>query len=86
MGNPRKTLAAMLKRPTPANIAWADIEALLVSLGATVTRGTGSRVKFDLNGVTFSAHRPHPQKEARRYQVRDAIDFLRAAGMLEEGV
>ncbi len=75
----------MLRRPTPANIAWADLEALPVSLGATITRGSGSRVRFDLNGVTFSAHRPHPQKEAKRYQVRDAIDFLRAAGALEEG-
>ena len=31
---------------------WDDIESLLVAIRSTVTEGSGSRVKFDLNGRT----------------------------------
>ena len=34
-----------------------------------------------LNGVVGTFHRPHPEKEAKAYQVRDARDFLTTAGV-----
>ena len=83
MGKQEKLLKRMAQKPTPANIHWADIERLLIGYGAALTEGRGSRVHFDLNGVTFCTHRPHPQKEAKRYQVRDVVDFLRAAGVIK---
>nr|VFK56461.1 MAG: hypothetical protein BECKTUN1418F_GA0071002_10887 [Candidatus Kentron sp. TUN]VFK62769.1 MAG: hypothetical protein BECKTUN1418E_GA0071001_10868 [Candidatus Kentron sp. TUN] len=33
-----KTLAAIFAHPTPANIHWHDIEALLESLGAEIEK------------------------------------------------
>ena len=36
----------------------------------------GSRVRFEKDGEIATFHRPHPGKEAKRYQVRDARDFL----------
>lgn len=43
--------------------------------------GTGSRVRFELNGIVVSFHRPHPHKEAKPYQIKDAKLFLQQAGI-----
>jgi len=77
----RKTLEAIFSHPTPSGLEWRRIEALFLTLGAQLIEGTGSRVKFELNGVVATFHRPHPQKEAKAYQVRDAREFLEQAGI-----
>lgn len=46
-----------------------------------LVEGSGSRVRFELNGVVATFHRPHPAKEAKPYQVRDARRFLEQAGI-----
>ena len=46
-----------------------------------IDEGRGSRVRFELNGVIGTFHRPHPHKEAKAYQVRDARTFLTQAGV-----
>lgn len=75
----RKTLEAINDRPTRANIRFTDIEKLLVALGAEKVEGRGSRVMFIMpNGLKWEAHRPHPQNEARKYQVEDVRKFLEA--------
>ncbi|EKD74151.1 MAG: hypothetical protein ACD_45C00056G0007 [uncultured bacterium] len=33
-----------------------------MAVGAKTIEGTGSRVRFELNGVIGTFHRPHPQK------------------------
>jgi HicA toxin of bacterial toxin-antitoxin, len=68
----KRTLLAVSSVPTPSNLAWNEIEALLVAVGCKVIEGAGSRVKFEFNGQVAFFHRHHPQKEALRYQVRDA--------------
>ena len=52
-----------------------------MSLEAQVIEGDGSRVSFILNEEKGDFHRPHPGKEAKRYQVRNAKDFLIKAGV-----
>lgn len=76
-----KTLAALHRQPTPASIAWADIEALLLAVGCQLVEGNGSRVRFVKDGMVETFHRPHPEKEAKRYQVRAARDYLARLGM-----
>ncbi len=78
----RKTLAAIFSSPTPANIEWKKVESLFLALGATMIEGSGSRVSFILNDEKGDFHRPHPRKEAKRYQVRNAQRFLIKAGIL----
>lgn len=78
---PRKTLAMIFRTPTSAGIVFADIEALILHLGEIVEEREGSRVKRVLHGQTWRCHRPHPGKEAKRYQVEEARDFLRRAGV-----
>lgn len=77
----QKTLAAVFGSPVPASLEWRRIESLFVALGSQVIEGNGSRVRFELNGVVASFHRPHPQKEAKPYQVKDAREFLSQAGV-----
>lgn len=77
----RKTLNDIFSQPVPATLEWRRIESLFVTLGAEMVEGSGSRVRFVLNGVISTFHRPHPAKEAKPYQVKDARIFLENAGV-----
>jgi len=77
----RKTLRTVFGFPVPKGMPWADLEALLIAAGATVTEGDGSRVKFDKDGMTAAFHRPHKPKTARAYQVALAREFLENIGV-----
>lgn len=77
----KKTLAAVFKNPVSGTIEWADIESLLIAAGCEVVEGNGSRVRFMKDGSIASFHRPHPDKEAKRYQVKDAREFLTLIGV-----
>jgi hypothetical protein len=74
-------LRAVFADPVRANIAWRDIEALFVALGAEVSEGSGSRVRVALGGVRAVFHRPHPEKETDRGAVRSVRRFLNEAGV-----
>jgi len=76
----RRTLAAIFARPTRSSILFADIEALVVALGGAVAERAGSRVKITLGEEQWHCHRPHPGKEARRYQVEEARELLERLG------
>ena len=77
----RKTLEAIFSEPVPRSLAWRQIEALFLALGVDMIEGRGSRVAFVLNDQRADFHRPHPGKEAKPYQVRDARLFLELAGV-----
>jgi hypothetical protein len=77
----RKTLEAIFSQPVPSSLEWRRIEALFVALGAQKVEGSGSRVRFVLEGNVATFHRPHPTKEAKPYQIRDARTFLENAGV-----
>ena len=77
----RKTLEAIFKKPEQANLAWRDIEALFVALGAEVSEGSGSRVRVALKDVRAVFHRPHPRKETNKGTVKSVRRFLEAAGV-----
>jgi len=77
----RGVLDAVFSDPVSGTIAWSDLESLLKAAGAEVVEGNGSRVRFVCKGVVATFHRPHPEKEARRYQIRDARDFLTKIGV-----
>lgn len=72
----RKTLATIFKNPINGNMEWGKIEALLIALGCRTIEGSGSSVIFEKDGVRAYFHRPHPDKAALRYRVKDARAFL----------
>jgi hypothetical protein len=76
-----KTLDTVFRDPVSGTILWDDIEGLLMAAGARLIEGRGSRVRFEKNGEIETFHRPHPEKEAKRYQVKAARGFLVRIGV-----
>lgn len=70
--------------PTVAPLKFSDIERFLISIGAKLTEGSGSRISFELGGRKLFVHRPHPGKEAKKYQVEAFREFLELAGVRNE--
>lgn len=77
----QRTLEAIFSTQVPSTLQWRRIEALFMALGAKKKEGGGSIVTFKLNDEDVLFHRPHPQKEAKRYQVRKARGFLEQVGI-----
>ncbi len=76
-----RTLGLVFTDPAPANIKWARIEGLLKALGATVTEGSGSRVRVDLDKHSAVFHRPHPSPEAKPSTAKSVRRFLNTVGV-----
>ena len=77
----RKTLSAIFDEPTRGNISFSEIESLVRALGGEVREGDGSRVAFQLGNAVKHAHRPHPGKEVRKYQVEEIRAWLDGQGV-----
>jgi hypothetical protein len=77
----KRVLRAIFTDPVSGSIEWIAIETLLIAVGCQVIEGSGSRVRFVIKGEVETFHRPHPAKEAKRYQVRDARQFLLRIGV-----
>jgi hypothetical protein len=75
-----KTLDAIFANPVSGSIKWRDVEALLIALGAEMSEGSGSRVRFTLSGQTLFLHRSHPAPDTRRWAIRDIREFLTNVG------
>lgn len=65
------------------SIIWTDIEKLMVALGAEIKEGSGSRGGFVFKNLdrTLLFHRPHPQKEAKDYKIKEIKNFLTDIGV-----
>jgi len=82
IGKHQKILRAIFADPVRSNINWADIEAMLMALGAERDEGSGSRrIRFVLNGIRATFHRPHPQKETDQGAVKSVRRFLEEGGI-----
>ncbi|HEY3278663.1 MAG TPA: type II toxin-antitoxin system HicA family toxin [Syntrophorhabdaceae bacterium] len=55
---------------------FSDIEALVIAVGGDVREGEGSRVVFEIEGSRKYLHRPHPGKEAKKYQVEELREWF----------
>jgi hypothetical protein len=73
----RRVLEAIFAIPTRGGIVFSDIEALLIALGGNIREGAGSRVVFELKESRQYLHRPHPGKEAKKYQVEELREWFR---------
>ncbi len=76
-----KALRSVFTKPTLVNISFSDLESLVIALGGVVREGDGSRVVFEINGKRLYPHRPHPGKEAKRYQVEEFRALLESEGI-----
>ncbi len=76
----KRTLTSVFTDPISGNIEWSRIEALFLALGCQVIEGSGSSVTFERDGFRAYFYRPHPDKAALRYRVKDARKFLELLG------
>ena len=79
MSKHQRVLEAIFEKR--ANIAWSDIESMLLYYGAEISEGRGSRVRIALHGVRAVFHRPHPKKETDRGALASMQRFLAEAGI-----
>jgi hypothetical protein len=77
----KSTLHEVFKRPTHGGIVFAEIESLVVALGGEIREGAGSRVVFELSGSRRYLHRPHPGKDAKKYQVEEVREWFIELGV-----
>ncbi len=76
----RKTWEAIWQDPVSGTIDWSRIEALFSALGCRTVESPGSSVTFEFQGRRATFHRPHPGKEALRYRLRAAREWLEKIG------
>ena len=77
----RKTIEAIFSNPVSGNIEWRKVEAMFVALGCKIIEGSGSRITILYGEQKAAFHRPHPKKEALRYRMNAARDFLEMIGI-----
>ncbi|BAO43750.1 type II toxin-antitoxin system HicA family toxin [Thiolapillus brandeum] len=77
----QKTLARLFSRPTSGTIAWREIEALFVELGAEISEREGSRVGVYLFDEIRVFHRPHPSPETDKGAVASIRTWLQQNGV-----
>jgi hypothetical protein len=77
----QKTLAAIFAKPTRATIPFSDVEALILALGGEVKEGAGSRVALRIGAAVKHAHRPHPGRMAKKYQIEEIREWLTDQGI-----
>ena len=77
----QKTLEVVFSHPTSTNIAWKDIEALLIGLGAEVSERERSRVAIILFNEVRVFHRPHPSPKTDKGAVVSVKKWLEQHGV-----
>ena len=77
----QSTLQRVFRKPTPANIRWSDLVALLAAADVEVVQRSGSRVGLKKGGQRMVVHRPHPEPDTGRKTGRDIARFLRSVGI-----
>jgi hypothetical protein len=77
----RRTLEAVFARPVRPDIRWADVESLVIALGAKLSEGRGSRVRLLPGRAEAVFHRPHPSPMIDKGAVVSVRRFLEAAGV-----
>lgn len=72
----QKTLSRLKDKPTRADVTWDEVQSFFKAIGAMVREGEGSRIQVILNTRVLRLHKPHPQKNLKKYAVEAIRDFL----------
>lgn len=78
----RKTLEKIWEYPPRKDISWKSVLSLVKGVGGEVVQGSGSRVKFFLNGERGYFHTPHKNGSTMdKGAVADLKRFLESANV-----
>ncbi|SFV88650.1 HicA protein [hydrothermal vent metagenome] len=73
----RKTLKKIMTTPALASIEFDDIVKCMIAMGYDFKQGEGSRVAFIIDSEVLPIHKPHPNKELKKYAVRQLQLFIK---------
>lgn len=77
----RETLNQIFKTPVLSGVKWSNIESLITALGGEIKEGSGSRVRFLLNGSIARFHRPHPSPDTDKGALVSLREWLESIGV-----
>jgi len=73
-----------LKR-LPADFTYNEMETLLRNVGFDLYnkgKSSGSRIMFKKDEVVILLHKPHPQNELKRYQLKQVLEILEKENLI----
>lgn len=76
-----RTIVSIFSHPKSGNITWVQIEALLISLGATIREREGSRISIELFGEIRVYHRPHSSHGTDKGMIASIRKWLEQHGV-----
>jgi len=79
----QKMIHRIKQRPT--DYTFEEACTLLKALGFSIDnkgKSSGSRLMFEKEGVCIYIHKPHPQKEIKRYQLKQILEVLDREGLI----
>jgi predicted RNA binding protein YcfA (HicA-like mRNA interferase family) len=85
MSKHQKSLTRLQKKPPPSDFKWAELQALLLSMGYEQLNNNGSRRKFfhkDKKAI-ISCHEPHPRPNVDKGCIVDVVQHLKDYGFIE---
>lgn len=84
MSRHEKALAKITANPTPSDIRWTELRAVLEHLGYKVLKNSGSRRKFfhAERNLLINCHEPHPEPTVDKACVSDVVEHLRQHGFI----
>jgi predicted RNA binding protein YcfA (HicA-like mRNA interferase family) len=87
MSKSSKSLDRITRKPTPADVRWAELKSALEGLGFDMLAGKGSRRKFfhRKRDVLICLHEPHPAPEVGKAALEDVRELLKLHGFIERG-
>ncbi|MBN3256590.1 type II toxin-antitoxin system HicA family toxin [Pectobacterium brasiliense] len=77
----RETLIQIFKTPVLSGVKWSNIESLVTALGGEIKEGSGSRVRFLLNGSIARFHRLHPSPDTDKGALVSLREWLENIGV-----
>ncbi|MER5028184.1 type II toxin-antitoxin system HicA family toxin [Pantoea anthophila] len=77
----RETLEQIFQTPPPSGLKWQAVESLIRALDGEIKEGSGSRVRFLLNGKIARFHRPHPSPDTDKGAVVNLREWLESIGV-----
>ncbi len=72
----RKTLQKIMTTPVLASICFDELVVCMLAMGYTLEQREGSRIAFIIQDEELSLHKPHPNKEIKKYVVRNVAQFI----------
>lgn len=84
MGKHDRVLARLCAKPTPSDVKWAELKALLEHLNYKLLNNSGSRRKF-YNGeknALIICHQPHPDPNVDKGCIADVVNHLKEHGFV----